>query len=125
MDIGVRGIRGESGIFSYKRQECTCQYFSSFKADRPTGYRKFLRISNIKEKWNDDNSLLSFHFFNASTVGPVFPLLPWALAHKVCHTHQTIYPFIIHLVIKMNEFMMHFPYPVLSLTLIKYRNDCL
>ena len=34
-----------------KKQKYTCQYFSSFKADRPTGYRKFLRISNIKELW--------------------------------------------------------------------------
>ena len=34
-----------------KTQEYTCQHFSSFKADRPTGYRKFLRISNIKELW--------------------------------------------------------------------------
>ena len=34
-----------------KMQGYTCQHFSSFKADRPTGYRKFLRISNIKELW--------------------------------------------------------------------------
>ena len=34
-----------------KREECTCQHFSSFKADPPTAYRKFLRISDIRELW--------------------------------------------------------------------------
>ena len=55
--IGRQNLRsedfeGESGMFSFcKEQECTCQHFSGFKADRPTGYRKFLRISSIKELW--------------------------------------------------------------------------
>ena len=90
---------------------------------RSAFYRKFLRISNIKEKRDDDNSLLSFHFFHASSVGFGLSLLPWTLAHKVCHTHQMIYLFMILLISQMNEFMIHSPYPVLSLTLIKDRND--
>ena len=90
---------------------------------RSAFYRKFLRISSIKEKWNDDNSLSTFHFFHAAPVGLGFSLFPWTLAHKVCHTHQMIYLFMIPLISQMNEFMIHSSYPVLSLTLIKERYD--
>lgn len=62
-------------------------------------------------------------FFNASSVGFGLSLLPWTLAHKVCHTHQMIYMFMIPLISQMNEFMIHSSYPVLSLTLIKERYD--
>ena len=78
----------------------------------------------ILEKWNDDNSLSTFHFFHAAPVGLGFSLFPWTLAHKVCHTHQMIYLFMIPLIsFQMNEFMIHSPYPILSLTLIKDRYD--